>query len=79
MANNIELKNTARQILAKYRQNLLNNHPFIGTIAMNLDLVPVRDARCNTAMTDGKSIFFDRKLDVSQINNQFEEIWKIIL
>ena len=35
------LKKTASAILAKYRQNLINNHPFIGTIAMNLDLVPI--------------------------------------
>ena len=84
MANNIELKNTARAILAKYRQNLLNNHPFIGTIAMNLDLVPVRDVRCKTAMTDGKSIFFD--IDFLSRLNENEgvfvlghEVWHVVM
>lgn len=79
-----ELKKIAANILAKYRQNLLNNHPFIGTIAMNLDLVPIRDARCNTAMTDGKSIFFD--IDFLSRLNENEgvfvlghEVWHVVM
>lgn len=54
-----ELKTIARNILAYNRLQILNKHPFIGTIAMNLDLIPTRDPRLDTAMTDGKSIFFD--------------------
>lgn len=79
-----ELKNTAEKILAKYRQNLLNNHPFIGSIAMSLDLVPIRDARCNTAMTDGKSIFFDIDF-LSRLNEQEgvfvlgHEVWHVVM
>ena len=54
-----ELKETARKILVYNRLQILNKHPFIGTVAMNLDIVPIRDARCNTAMTDGKTVYFD--------------------
>jgi len=54
-----ELKETARQILVYHRLQILNKHPFIGHIAMNLDLIPVRDARVRTAMTDGKTVYFD--------------------
>lgn len=54
-----ELKITARNILAQNRLQIFNKHPFIGTIAMNLDLIPTRDPRLDTAMTDGKAIFFD--------------------
>ena len=78
------LKKTARAILAKYRQNLINNHPFIGTIAMNLDLVPIRDARCSTAMTDGKSIYFDIDF-LSKLNEKEgvfvlgHEVWHVVM
>lgn len=81
---NTELKNTASLILAKYRQNLLNVHPFIGSIAMNLNLVPIRDVRCNTAMTDGKNIFFD--IDFLSKLNENEgtfvlghEVWHVVM
>ena len=78
------LKKTAKAILAKYRQNLINNHPFIGTIAMNLDLVPIRDARCSTAMTDGKSIYFDIDF-LSKLNEKEgvfvlgHEVWHVVM
>ena len=79
-----ELKDTARKILAFNRMQLLNKHPFVGNIAMNLELVPIRDARCNSAMTDGKSIFFDLDF-MSRLNNdeiQFvlgHEIWHVVM
>lgn len=79
-----ELKKTAGAILAKYRQNLINNHPFIGTIAMNLDLIPIRDARCSTAMTDGKSIYFDIDFlsKLSEKEGVFvlgHEVWHVVM
>jgi hypothetical protein len=40
------------------RMKLLRWRPFIGTLAMNLQLIPVVDHRCPTACTDGKNIFF---------------------
>ena len=41
------------------RMELLGWRPFIGTLAMNLELIPVVDHRCQTASTDGKRIFFN--------------------
>ena len=41
------------------RMALLNWRPFIGTLAMNLELIPVVDHRCATAATDGKRVFFN--------------------
>lgn len=54
-----ELKQNARGILAECRRELMNRQPFIGSVAMNLGIVPVRDRRCPTACTDGKDIYFD--------------------
>lgn len=84
MENINDLKNTARNILAKYRQNLLNNHPFVGNIAMGLELIPIRDNRCDTAMTDGKSIFFDIDFlsRLSEDEGVFvlgHEVWHIVM
>ena len=79
-----ELKNTARNILTYNRLQLLNKHPFIGNIAMNLEIIPTRDARCNTAMTDGKQIFFDIDFlsRLTQDEIQFvlgHEIWHVVM
>ena len=41
------------------RMKLLNWRPFIGTLAMNLELIPVVDYRCPTASTDGRRVFFN--------------------
>jgi predicted metal-dependent peptidase len=41
------------------RMKLLLWRPFIGTLALNLKLIPVVDHRCATAATDGKRIFFN--------------------
>ena len=41
------------------RMTILSWRPFIGTLAMNLELIPVVDHRCPTASTDGKRIFFN--------------------
>lgn len=79
-----ELKETARKILSFNRMQLLNKHPFIGNIAMNLDLIPIRDARCDSAMTDGNAIYFDIDF-MSRLNSdeiQFvlgHEIWHVVM
>lgn len=56
-----ELKENALGVLSECRRQLLapNRSPFIGSIAMNLEIKAVRDRRIPTAMTDGKSIYFD--------------------
>ena len=79
-----ELKANASEILAFCRQQVLYRHPFCGAVAMGLELVPVRDRRCPTAMTDGKSIFFDISFlsGLSQAEREFvlgHEIWHVIM
>ena len=41
------------------RMELVSLRPFIGALAMNLELIPVVDHRCMTACTDGRRIFFN--------------------
>lgn len=67
-----KLKENAQQILAFCRQQILSKHPFTGAVAMSMDLVPVRDCRCSTAMTDGKTIFFDIDF-LAQLNQEERE------
>ena len=50
-------KKTALDDWTNDRMELLGWRPFIGTLAMNLELIPVVDHRCPTASTDGKRIF----------------------
>lgn len=45
--------------LAQDRQKLLMRWPFIGSIIMRMELIPVRDDRLSTASTDGNNIFVD--------------------
>ena len=62
------------------RMQLLSWRPFIGTLAMSLELIPVVDYRCPTACTDGRSIFFNPHFLSSLPENQrmtilAHEIW----
>ena len=41
------------------RMDMLAWRPFLGNLAMSLDIIPVVDHRCQTACTDGKRIFFN--------------------
>ena len=52
-------KTRVRAALEKLRMQLFRRFPFIGNVAMRLDLVPVMDSRLDTACTDGTRIFFD--------------------
>ena len=45
--------------LERTRFDLLRRFPFVGNLAMRLDLVPVMDDRLRTASTDGRRVFFD--------------------
>lgn len=54
-----ELKSNALNILLDIRRRLLNDYPFLGSIAMSMDIVPVRDRDLTTAATDGTNIYFD--------------------
>lgn len=54
-----ELKKKALDILSVARRNILSEYPFIGSIALRMEMVPVRDVRVPTACTDGSTVYFD--------------------
>ena len=54
-----EEKKVALENWTDDRIKLVNWRPFIGSLAMNLELIPVVDYRCVTASTDGRRIFFN--------------------
>ena len=53
------LKKKASEILSVCRRDVLTKYPFIGSIALRMEMVPVRDIRVRTACTDGNSVYFD--------------------
>ena len=53
------LKKKASEILSVCRRDVLNKYPFIGSIALRMEMVPVRDIRVRTACTDGNAVYFD--------------------
>ena len=53
------LKNQVRQMMMLDRCRLLEKHPFVGHLAMHLDMIPVIDCRMTTATTDGSKMFID--------------------
>ena len=53
------LKKKAAEILSVCRRDVLTKYPFIGSIALRMEMVPVRDVRVRTACTDGNSVYFD--------------------
>ena len=79
-----ELKTTASEILSSVRQELLDRQPFVGSISMNLNIVPVRDKRLDTACTDGNSVYFDIDF-LSRLSNEervfvlAHEVWHCVL
>ena len=53
------LKEKAAELLSQDRSRLLMKMPFVGSLLMRLELVPVRDKRLPTAATDGDHVFVD--------------------
>lgn len=78
------LKGKALDALSHARHVLLNKYPFIGSIALRMDLVPVRDIRVRTACTDGNSVYFDIAF-LSSLSNEerifvlAHEVWHAVL
>jgi len=54
-------KRTAGERLVALRARLTMRQPFLASLALHLDLVPVVDDRLRTACTDGERIFFDAR------------------
>ena len=53
------LKTQVREMMQCDRCRLLEKHPFVGHLAMHLDMIPVIDSRMTTATTDGTRMFMD--------------------
>ena len=53
------LKAKVREMMQFDRCRLLEKHPFVGHLAMHLDMIPVIDSRMTTATTDGTRMFID--------------------
>lgn len=79
-----ELKVVASEILSSVRQELLDRQPFVGSISMNLNVVPVRDKRLGTACTDGNTVYFDIDF-LSRLSNEerlfvlAHEVWHCVM
>ena len=78
------LKKKALDVLSHSRHVLLTKYPFIGSIALRMDLVPVRDIRVRTACTDGNCVYFDIAF-LSSLSNEerifvlAHEVWHAVL
>jgi predicted metal-dependent peptidase len=53
------LKARVREEMTRDRCRLLDRQPFVGKLAMHLELIPVIDHRLTTACTDGTHLFVD--------------------
>ena len=53
------LKAKVRQMMQDDRCRLLEKHPFVGNLAMHMDMIPVIDSRMTSATTDGTRMFMD--------------------
>lgn len=78
------LKKKAFEVLSNARHQLLAKYPFIGSIALRMDLIPVRDKRIRTACTDGNAVYFDIAFlsSLSTDEQKFvlaHEIWHAVL
>ncbi len=78
------LKKKALDILSVCRRNILTKYPFIGNIALRMEMMPVRDIRVRTACTDGNTVFFDIAFLSSLSNDErifvlAHEIWHAVL
>ena len=78
------LKAEMKQLMTADRCRLLEKHPFVGHLAMCLDLVPVIDSRMTTATTDGRCMFVDaefyRRMDEDErLGILGHEVWHCAL
>jgi len=78
------LKKKASEILSVCRRDVLTKYPFIGSIALRMEMVPVRDIRVRTACTDGNAVYFDIAFlsSLSREEQTFvlaHEVWHAVL
>ena len=78
------LKKKASDILSVCRRDILTKYPFIGSIALRMEMIPTRDVRVRTACTDGNSVYFDIAFLSSLTREQqtfvlAHEVWHAVL
>ena len=83
-ADELERKHRTGRLMRADRQGVLISSPFLGVLAMRLDLIAVIDSRVPTAVTDGYAIFAhaDFWLSLSEGQRLFvisHEIWHCAL
>jgi predicted metal-dependent peptidase len=80
----IQLKKDICKELSLARRDLLAFYPFIGSIALRMDLIPIRDFRVRTACTDGHDVYFDISFYKSLTRDEQKfvlahEVWHAVL
>jgi len=60
------LKKKALETWDRARLELVQWRPFLGAMAMQLQIIPVVDFRCRTASTDGRRVFCDAEFILEQ-------------
>ena len=78
------LKAEVGEMMVRDRALLVQRQPFVGHLAMHLDLVPVIDSRMTTACTDGTRMFMDaefyRRMDEEErLGVIGHEVWHCAL
>ena len=54
-------KDEVLNLMIEARRRLIEHHPFIGSLALRLELIPTNDSRMESATTDGTHLFADIK------------------
>ena len=78
------LKAEVGEMMIRDRALLIQRQPFVGHLAMHLDLVPIFDSRMTTACTDGTRMFMDaefyRRMDQEErLGVIGHEVWHCAL
>ena len=78
------LKAEVGEMMVRDRALLVQRQPFVGHLAMHLDLIPIIDSRMTTACTDGTRMFMDaefyRRMDEEErLGVLGHEVWHCAL
>ena len=65
-----KIRDEVYRLLCNTRHEIMTIYPFWGNIAMNMELVPVRDKRVRTMCTDGSAIYADCAFTLSLSQDQ---------
>ena len=65
-----KIRDEVYRLLCNTRHEIMTIYPFWGNIAMNMELIPVRDKRVRTMCTDGSTIYADCAFTLSLSQDQ---------